>query len=311
MIKQSFANNIFGHYSIGLILIITVFIGWFFLKGNNVETYIYVSGISLLIMSTNFFPWEWFKESFLGNIQFPYRLLSYASLCLSVSASLILKKVLDKGQEGKAVFLFSCLMILFIVSYSNVVQSVTSKQREQTSIYLSPNKIHAGKPLNGNYRVNNYNYRNIFDYSVTFGETDYYPKKAMNKKIPAYSGKTASIWKHQAFVNGEKKVLKPIGTPNNISYEIKSGRKGQADLPIVAYSHTYVFVNHRRVHYHISERGTVNVSLKRGKNFVTVGYRPVKMYYLAGVLSMLTWVGLFIKYILSYIEQKNSASENN
>lgn len=300
LISSSLANGPFAAYNIGFFLIVGALIGWYFVKNNNLELSIYISGILILLMSTSFFPWEGVKKTFLGTIQFPYRLHSYGSLLIAVTTSFILVKILKKKPKRTRMLTYVAFLIIFGISYSGVIQTVNSKERINSAQYLAPNKDGSVQPLDTHnlYKVDKRNYHNIFQYSVTFGESDYYPKKSVNgKNTPEYIGKEGGIWQKVAFINNKKKNVIPVGTPNNLTYFIKTSKSGSIDLPVVAYSNTYAFINGSRTNYLISKRGTVSVQVKPGNNRITVGYKPSMAFYFFVVVAIATWVCLFLSWI--------------
>jgi hypothetical protein len=287
-------------YNIGFFLILGVLIGWYFVKKNTVELSIYIVGVLLLLMSTSFFPWESVKETFLGNIQFPYRLHSYASLMIAATTSFILQQIV-KGKDKRTRFLmYVGFLIICGINYVGVIQTINNKERINSAQYLRPNKNGNVQPLQPSnlYKVDKNNFHNIFQYSVTFGESDYYPKKAVNRYgVPEYVGKEGRIWQKMALINNKRKSVQPIGTPNNLTCFIKNNQVATIDLPVVAYSKTYVYINGRRSNYSFSKRGTVSVRVNSGNNKITVGYKPSLAFYFFILIAIVTWFYLALSWI--------------
>lgn len=53
-------------------------------------------------------------------------------------------------------------------------------------------------------------------------------------------------------------------------------------------------LNGKNIDYTISSRGTVMIDGNKGKNIVSVTYQPSKLLYIGMIISVVTWIGLFI-----------------
>lgn len=53
-------------------------------------------------------------------------------------------------------------------------------------------------------------------------------------------------------------------------------------------------LNGKNIDYTISSRGTVMVNGNKGKNKVSVTYQPSKLLYVGIIISVVTWIGLFM-----------------
>src|SRR5699024_3501176 len=151
-------------------------------------------------------------------------------------------------------------------SLANVFVQIHTLQGNILKKNAEPAKIISNDAI-----IKNSNYNNIFDYSILYGETDYYPKVAFdNLKDSSISAevnpKINSILSHEVIINGERKVTTPKVAANYIEYNVKTNKK---------------------------ER-TVIIDGNKGKNIVSVTYQPSKLLYIGMIISVVTWIGLFI-----------------
>ena len=67
------------------------------------------------------------------------------------------------------------------------------------------------------------------------------------------------------------------------------------DLPIIAYRGTLVSVNGHLYSYEISQRGTVKITLKKGKNVIDVSYKVSHLYYGMLIIAGITLIGILLE----------------
>ena len=92
--------------TLGITLIVTLFIGIIFTRNSSKELSCYIVGVILAIVSTTVVDWSALSHNTialntLGIIQFPYRLLSYASLFLAITASYIISQSVHNLTRSK------------------------------------------------------------------------------------------------------------------------------------------------------------------------------------------------------------------
>ena len=97
--------------------------------------------------------------------------------------------------------------------------------------------------------------------------------------------------------------MSPKVAANYIEYNVKTNKKENIDIPVLAYKRTKVMLNGKNIDYTISSRGTVMVNGNKGNNKISVSYQPSKLLYIGMVVSVITWMSLFIGLIFS--ERKN------
>lgn len=283
--------NISG-FGIGLILIITAIVGWYFVD-NKVEIYTYALGIILLLISTSVFPWYAFKSSPLGIIQLTFRYLSFSALFLSIIASKICITLLGQFNIGKiisTILIIICSLLLYLAAQGDTFTYLNNNRPSNLSQKV--NNI----PLPAVY-LNNNNYQYQFNYRAMFGETDYYPKASVNYEN--------DIDNQIAILNGRKLAISSTGKPNKIQVKLQIKKNdSNIDLPIVAYRRTYVTVNGEKANFRISKRGTVYLAhLSKGINDIVVGFNPGTLFYITILLSILSWLGILCYAFLPYMRR--------
>lgn len=296
LISDSFINiaNITGRSSIGILLVIVLLIGWVspILRSDKKELIIYSIGSIIVLCSTTFLAWQLLgKNEFilhtLGKLQMTFRLLPYGSVLLATAASFILDNfITDFKFNARGTFMvMGIFTVLSIGSYFGMIQNELQTLQNVTDNELIKKSTSSIKPtININGIVNKYNYNNIFDYKIIYGETDYYNEKAIKS--------SESIINNLTYINGKKMVINKMPNANQITMTL-NGKKGEkADLPIIAYHSTYVLINGKETQYKLSDRGTVSVRLHEGKNKITVGYKPSTIYYVFLAVAVISWIML-------------------
>ena len=304
----SLTNTADSNKSIGILALFTVMVGWYFVKDSRTkEKVIYGLGIFFLLCTSTVVPWQLFNNTvvgkILGVIQFPYRLNTYAGLFLMVTFSLIISRFIHSIANKKARVLFNIgIMIFLIISYYGSLTSLFVKiHTSQGNLLKNNTELTTFIPNDAVIKKENYN--NIFKYIILYGETDYYPKEAFNKfwnnVSEEVNPKINSILSHKVIVDGKEKVKIPKVASNCIEYNVKVDKKEKIDVPVLAYKRTTVMLNEKNINYAISSRGTVVVDGNKGNNRISVSYQPSKLLYIGMMVSVITWIGLFIGLIFS------------
>ena len=304
----SLTNTADSNKSIGILALFTVMVGWYFVKDSRTkEKVIYGLGIFFLLCTSTVVPWQLFNNTvvskILGVIQFPYRLNTYAGLFLMVTFSLIISRFIHSIANKKARVLFNIgIMIFLIISYYGSLTSLFVKiHTSQGNLLKNNTELTTFIPNDAVIKKENYN--NIFKYIILYGETDYYPKEAFNKfwnnVSEEVNPKINSILSHKVIVDGKEKVKIPKVASNCIEYNVKVDKKEKIDVPVLAYKRTTVMLNEKNINYAISSRGTVVVDGNKGNNRISVSYQPSKLLYIGMMISVITWIGLFIGLIFS------------
>lgn len=270
-------------------LLFFLLVGWLWVKGRFDWT-IYGLGWLSFILASTIFPWHLLSKTFLAEVQITARYLSYTGLFLSLLVAKYLAKGIDQLQAGKRKALIALLPLFGLLTFCSSmylqVQVMKHPQRlasvRRSSLTKLPQTV-----------ISNQDYSKIFNYQVVYGEFDYYPAAA--KKA------SKQIARQVALLNGKKVKVKSQAGSNQLTYALTS-KGGKLDLPVLAYQHTRVSLNGKSVSYQVSRRGTVQITLPKGNNRITVSYQPAKFYYYALAFCLLSWLTLAF-----YIYKKQSS----
>lgn len=287
--------NVNGRTSVGIFLVLTMLIGWALpqLQHNKQELMIYLLGTFIILCSTTYLAWQiWGTNGFIlhviGKLQMMFRLLPYGILFLSVTFSFIIDNGLSRLFSNRETYLLMGIFTLIIVGgyYGSIQNEVQILDHPSTQQVL--NTVHSTeKPVIAlNKVVSAKTYGNIFAYRILYGETDYYNK-------PAFTHQT-SIINNWTYINGKKYSFQKKPGVNKITMIISTNQNSWVNLPIVDYHNTYVMNNGKNISHQMSQRGTVEIFLKKGHNVIQVGYKPTFIYYGLLVVSLFTWIGLLI-----------------
>lgn len=303
-IFESSISNEVTNCSIGVILLVTLFFGYVKEKPYR---FIYYLGILCVVISTNLIPWMAVSDTFLGMVQLPFRYLMYAGLFLATvccykilmymqrNTNLNQKNVYHRIQI--TLIIFGGSFIFYYGANSDIIDRVKVDNSEQ---YLQPaNSSDSVQVVPNIVQLDKNNYRNQFGYAVLYGETDYYPKVAIDNE--KYKN---DIINNIAVINKKEIKITPISQPNQLIYDINVAQKSNVDLPVIAYTNTKVNIDGKNKEFTISDRGTVNVKLSRGEHTITVGYEPPKTFYRLIVFSIFVIIGLCVFIINNKINSK-------
>ncbi|MDF4186386.1 hypothetical protein [Ligilactobacillus salivarius] len=305
----SLTNTADSNKSIGILALFTTMTGWYFVRGNEAkEKVVYGLGVFFLLCTSTVVPWQLFNNTvvgkILGVIQFPYRLNTYVGFFLMVTFSLIVSKFIHSIANKKTKMLVGTgIIVFFIISYYGSLTGLLVKVHTLQGNLLR-NNVETAKVIPNDAIIRNSNYNNIFDYSILYGETDYYPKMAFDnledRNVSVeINPKINSILLHKVIMGNKGKIETPKATANRIEYSVKVNKKEKIDVPVLAYKRTKVMLNGRNVNYTVSPRGTVMVDGNKGNNKISVTYQPSKLLYVGIIVATITWLGLFVGLIFS------------
>ncbi|MHC3376333.1 hypothetical protein ACYYIP_01110 [Ligilactobacillus equi] len=303
-------NNSFSIYTVGLMLVIVLLVGWYYVQFDKKESIIYYIGVCLITATTATVPWTILQKTFvfqiLGQIQFPYRLTSYACMFLSLSGSLVIEKLVDRGSTKYGKILITMIISLVIIgNYYSISSNVMNRITDNRNNILECNSV-AGTKIPETTVVTAHNYNKIFEYSVLFGESDYYHRQEGFKDMDIYVNTiNRKIVNKVAYLDGQEILLKESNVKaNEIDYHINSEGKSKIDLPTIMYNRTRVYVNGKLGNYSESNRGTVIINLHSGVNKIRVVYKPSIIYYISLMICVFSWL-LIATLILKNIVRSN------
>lgn len=275
-INDMIGNSMNSNYllpNVGVIVIFIVSISLIKFKKLSVDekkTLIIV--LVLLWGCTKAFPWQIFQSTFVNYIQFPWRLMMFASFFAYLLGAILLDEIDIK-------YVVSLFGVILISHYAFVI----------------------GLPKDKVTLLNND--RNIEKISKEYINADYYPKAATKDPVSIENKKFV-------ISNKEAKVLNYKNTDTEFKFTVvnKSNKRVIVDVPILYYLGTEVKNNNKLIPVTISSRGTVQVELSNKNNNVVISSRYTKLARISQVISLGT--ALIIASMFFYKKQRNNRGKN-
>ena len=275
-INDMIGNSMNSNYllaNVGIIVIFIVFISLIKFKKLSVdEKKILIIVLVLLWGCTKAFPWQIFQATFVNYIQFPWRLMMFASFFAYLLGAILLDKIDIK-------YVVSLFGVILISHYAFVI----------------------GLPKDKVTLLNND--RNIEKISKEYINSDYYPKAATKDPVSIENKKFV-------ISNKEAKVLNYKNTDTEVKFTVinESKKRVIVDVPILYYLGTEVKNNNKLIPVTISSRGTVQVELSNKNNNVVISSRYTKLARISQVISLGT--ALIIASMFFYKKQRNNRGKN-
>lgn len=292
------SNNATNQGGIGILLLMTLMFGWLFIEKESKYMWIYLLGLVITWMITAAFPWQYFAKTPLSIIQFPYRYTSYAIVFLAIISAKILSELKYPSINNNVTECAILLLLVFLFTGSIYSDIARNKNIGNTVSVLKEARKGKYKPLrdasDGPLIVTNESYNNQFSYGALYGETDYMPTSAFKNLY--------SVFNRVVLINGKDTTVYQKSSPNKLTYTLHVNNNSIVNLPALAYRHTIVTVNGKIVKSSISNRGTVQLSLEKGKYYIGISYKPVKMLIVARLIALIGWIAIVLNSVLKYFE---------
>ncbi len=298
---SAISNDALNRGGIGILLLATLLFGWHLVDKNSKYMWIYLLGLTITWMITTAFPWQYFAKTPLSIIQFPYRYTSYAIAFLAIILAKILVQLKLSIINNNIIIIGFLLIIIGLYAGSIYSDLVRNNNSENNIAILRTARYGNYKTLRDSSDapiiVTNSSYNKQFSYGALYGETDYMPEKAFEH--------WTSIFNRITFINGDKANVRQKSQPNTLIYDLNINQTSTIDLPALAYRHTRVKVNGKKIRNYISDRGTVQVKLPQGKYQIEVSYVPVKALVIAKIVAIIGWLIITFKTILELGKKSN------
>ena len=233
---------------------------------NQIIKYSVLLVISILMMIT---PFIWNKIGVIDVIQFPWRLLTFAVLFISIISGYVLKAILTKENEYS--------LLLFVLSFSFIF------------IYIIGGQTKFDKTLNAEINFGNqvltaeddyWSIANSLGYSY-----DYLPKQL-----------TTEILKSRG---ADILVLDGIASINNMNKEnnilnadvITNSQNVSVELPLIYYKGYTIKVDNTKVNYNISNNGFIKVDMTSvGQHKIYVKYTGTLIYNICDLTAIIVLI---------------------
>lgn len=268
------------------------------------EKFAAIVGGVFLLLASGLLPWDELPRyiPFLKVVQFPHRFVIVSYVLLILNFAMVINRIIsNKNDEVKKV-VYSLTVVLSFFSILNGNAFINS----QSWLWQGDDPTATGNNK-ASVRVNGADQlRSDFKSpdlekgldAIIKGTPDYLPipKDSDNEKI--YQTDPYKLYLRQ-FVDNPLQGEKTITNKGEIkiSWENNSSKNQKTQLPVAAYSHSYVRLNGEKMDKkEVTDLGALIVNAKPGLNEVVVGYRPIISIKLALVLK---FIGLMIIILLT------------
>ncbi len=273
--------------NIGLVLVITLIVGFIFLqRKDKLMNFIYFCSLLLTIMVTNLFPWQLFEKTSLVIIQFPWRLL----VIVVVLLSLFFAYLIIAGTSSLKIILL-VLMLIFTTTISAQQQFI----REQYSNYriLQSHKVieNGWGLLLNKESLDKIKSKNMIS-SFSSRSLDYLPQNSV--------AKNKDIFEHRIKVNSEEQNIRNsqiVSGYQSVTYNLyMPNNKVTLTLPFIIYDkkNYKVYQNGKEIKFTVARNSTVKV--KKSKGIENVQYKvkfntPI-FWKIANCISIITFIAI-------------------
>lgn len=241
--------------------------------------------VLLVACTTTFFPWAYLQRTPIAIIQFPWRLLTIASLFMALNGSWLIAALFRSivyRWKIKGKLIWSCLLLLLVVFPTLSAEKSQLYQDKKSDQLADLNK----KALGRHYWINDQLYSKFVKAS---DNTDYYPEHAFiaNKSILQQKVLTAS---------GSFKLPLTKYHNNQLITKINSTHLQKVNLPWLKYQGIkyQLFVNHQRQQFKASDRSTFQIRLKRGENKISLKSKSLTGQFMSEVAALFSGIYLLL-----------------
>lgn len=291
LISYSLSNSIqWGDHNIGLVLVLTLLLGIVSYRKQKYLTKSYfLLGWFFTILSTNLFPWKLLSGTPVDMLQFPWRLLIFGTLFLS----LYLTSVFECNFNSRYSYLVVALLSLILVLGAQSQLKITENSQYHVASSISDKENPWGTFINSQNYTSILSKNRSQSYSARFD--DYVPqesKKDLN-----------SIYEHYVMI-GDKKVKLNRN-------EIKSGyqsatftlnqeqiKKGmRIELPFLIYNENdyKLYVNGKRTRIKTNQSSCVQFRAIQNSNAIKakIEFITPHLFIAARTISLVSLLTLF------------------
>lgn len=263
----------YDSYNLGTIIIILTLLGLFlYFKVTLKYRLTLFLGLFALILSTSAFPWEWFKETPIAIVQFPWRFLVFATFFFAIYSSGAVEAFLSSFRSKDLATILSAFLILSAIFIHGI----------RSSDLKHINEAHQGTHLY--YDLNEENFDDVLR---GYLNRDYLPTKSEKE--------FRSIYRDEIFVDGQKSSdIKKTIKPRAYNFAFNLEKTSTVDFPMLIYKNMWVYDNGKPIPWETSERGTVQVKLDKGKHSVSIGNSFTTVYKIAWLVSGVSWFVLLL-----------------
>jgi|GEM_PF-2224328 len=248
---------------------------------NNVIKYSTLLFITILMMVT---PLIWNKIGVLDVIQFPWRLLTFSVLFISIISGYILKSILTKENEYA--------FLLFVLGFSFIF------------IYLAGTEIRLAKKLNSEVNFENQILTEKDDYwsiASSLGYSyDYLPKQ-LDEEILKSRGTDIIVLDGNASITSLDKKNSILNA--NV---VTSSQNVVLELPLIYYKGYTIKIDNTKVDYNISDNGFIKIYISNiGEHKIYLKYTGTIIYNICDIAAIV----VLLIYIINYGKERLSRNK--
>jgi len=245
--------------NIGLLLIVFVIIaGIHFRQLTTLNKRLAVVTFLLIVLATNLFPWGLFKLSIIAKIQFPWRMLLFASFFASLLAVGMIEQFRLLSTKMVIVFILITSLLTLGFNVNNLVQST-----EQHNITVTNNNVSG-----------------FYESEIGHGK-EYLVKDTDFKKYFAAPG---------LIIDGIPYTSTPNQIKNNYdhsNYTVRINGNQEVQLPKFYYKGYEVKVD-QEVAKAYNKNGLLTVTLDPGVHSIEIFYKKTNIQKLSVIFSFIT-----------------------
>lgn len=282
-----------------IIVLQLVFAGLSWKQLTIAEKLINLDGLLFLWLSSPLFPWNFLATHFpvVQTVQFPQRFnviaLTMIILGTALSVQRFVPNIVSQKLRLMTALFVSVAGLNLINGYTWVNEKATAWQSDQLAVSADSSVQNQAEIRDLFNRA--YDQSNVFSV-VTKNTPDYLPVATAGNTTFAYDA-----YKNQ-ILNNPLNIKKAINAESQLVMTWQAKSRKQTLVPVIVYKHSTVRLNGRVLRssqYQRSNIGALIVTSHKGKNTVTVGYQPFKLFWLA------VWVNAFtVIFLLVYCGMK-------
>lgn len=301
VLHYQWAKSFAGYYVSSIRLLSTRTLGFVFvgtlvgmfatwkLLSKQTRLYFWI-GLVLTFIASSDFPWFLLEHTKVAILQFPYRILPFAIIFLTIASVLAVR---DISKNYKYQYTKQVLVIgLSLMTIGTTLISVHEYKKDINTTYRieKTSQGHLNYTPFAAYRVTSSTFDKQYNnYFNTYGAFDYWTVEALKNK--------ATIVGH--------KVLNDTGTPifsktiqgkSCISYAVKNPKQQELDLPFLKYKgiNYLVTIDGKEIPVSTSKRGTLAVVVNKGQHKIMIQTKMNKLFVISMVISLLSMITIII-----------------
>ncbi|OJG90202.1 hypothetical protein RV15_GL001466 [Enterococcus silesiacus] len=222
-----------------------------------------LAAIFTLLLATNIFPWGLFKVSVLATIQFPWRLLLFASFFTSLLAVCLIDQFQFLSNKNIILFIALCSFLTLSFNVNNLMQS----------------------SIQNNVTVTNENYTNFYESEIGHGK-EYLIK---DTDFKSYFAAPGLIIDGIPYANSSNQMSNKYSYS---SYTFQTNGIQEVQLPKFYYK-GYEVMDGSKVVKSYNKAGLVTVKLDSGDHKLTVSYKKTIIQKVSVTLSIVV-IGMML-----------------